>query len=67
MKLSENLAFITCSKTDHIIGRCNSQILKIEPNFSKRLTAESWFIHSQPKVLNRSDGESFRIVYRSLI
>jgi len=39
----------------------NSQILKIELNFSKRLTVESWFIHSQPKVLNRSDGESFPI------
>jgi len=44
-----------------------SQILKIEPNFSKRLTTESWFIHSQSKVLNRSDGKSFPTVYRLVL
>ena len=36
-------------------------------NFSKRLTAESWFILSRPKEINRSDGESFPVVYRSLL
>ena len=52
---------------DHVIDWANSRILKTESNFSKRLTAESWFILSRPKVINRSDGESFAIVYRSLL
>ena len=52
---------------DHVIDWANSRILKTESNFSKRLTAESWFILSRPKVINRSDGESFPIVYRSLL
>ena len=46
---------------DHVIDWANSRILKTESNFSKRLTAESWFILSRPKVINRSDGESFPI------
>ena len=29
---------------DHVIDWANSRILKTESNFSKRLTAESWFI-----------------------
>ena len=52
---------------DHVIDWANSRILKTESNFSKRLTAESWFILSRPKVINCSDGESFPIVYRSLL
>ena len=52
---------------DHVIDWAHSRILKTESNFSKRLTAESWFILSRPKVINRSDGESFSIVYRSLL
>ena len=52
---------------DHVIEWANSQILKTESNFSKRFTAESWFILSRPKVINRSDSESFSIVYRSLL
>ena len=52
---------------DHVINWANSRILKTESNFSKRLTAESWFILSRPKAINRSDGESFPIVYRSLL
>ena len=44
-----------------------SYILKTESNFFKRLTVESWFILSRPKVINRSDGESFPVVYRSLL
>ena len=52
---------------DHVIDWANSRISKTESNFSKRLTAESWFILSRPKVINRSDGESFPIVYRSLL
>ena len=52
---------------DHVIDWANSRILKTESNLSKRLPAESWFILSRPKVINRSDGESFPIVYRSLL
>ena len=52
---------------DHVIDWANSRILKTESNFYKRLTAESWFILSGPKVINRSDGESFPIVYHSLL
>ena len=40
---------------DHVIDWANSRILKTESNFSKRLTAECWFIRSRPKVINRSD------------
>ena len=52
---------------DHVIDWANSRILKTESNFSKTLTAEFWFILSRPRVINRSDGESFPIVYRSLL
>ena len=52
---------------DRVIDWANSRILKTESNFSKRLTAKSWFILSRPKVINRSDGESFPVVYRSLL
>ena len=34
---------------DHVIDWANSRILKTESNFSKRLTAESWFILSRLK------------------
>ena len=54
-------------ETDHLIGWSNARILKVETNYFKRLTAESWFIHSYPKVLNRSDGESLPVIYRSLL
>ena len=50
-----------------VINWNNSRILKTENNFSKRLPAESWFILSRPKEINRSDGESFPVVYRSLL
>ena len=52
---------------DHVIDWANSRILEIESNFFKRLTAESWFILSRPNVINRSDDESFPIVYRFLL
>ena len=52
---------------DHVIDWANSRILKTESNFSKRLIAESWFILSRPKVINCSDGESFSVVYHSLL
>ena len=52
---------------DHVVDWANSRILKTESNFFKRLTAESWFILSRPKVINRSDDESFPVVYRSLL
>ena len=52
---------------DHVIDWTNSQILKPEKNFSKRLTAQSWLILFRPKVINRSDGESFPVVCRSLL
>ena len=52
---------------DHVIDWSNSRILKTKSNFSKRLTAESWFILSRPKVINRSNDESFPIVYCSLL
>ena len=52
---------------DRVIDWTNTQIFKTKNSFSKRLTAESWFILSRPKVINRSDGESFRVVFRSLL
>ena len=52
---------------DHVIDWANSRILITESNFSERLGAESWFILSRPKVINRSDGEFFPVVYRSLL
>ena len=52
---------------DHVIDWTNSRILKTEKNFSKKLTVKSWFILSGPKVMNRSDGESFPVVYRFLL
>ena len=52
---------------DHVIDWAYSRILKTKSNFSKRLTAKSWFILCTPKVINRSEGESFPIVYRSLL
>ena len=54
-------------ESDHLIGWNKSRVLKTETNYSKRLTAESWFINSRPKVLNRSHGESFPWVYRPLL
>ena len=52
---------------DHVIDWAKSRILKTESNFCKRLTAKSWFILFRPKVINRSNGESLPIVYRSLL
>ena len=43
-----------------------SEILKVENNYSKRLISEAWFINAHPKVMNRSDGDSLPNVYRSL-
>ena len=55
-------------ENDHLIGWSKARILKVETNYYfKRLTAESWFIHSHPKVLNRSNGESLFLIYRSLL
>ena len=52
---------------DHKINWNCSQILKIEENFFRRLTAESWFINSHSHVMNRSDGDCLPSIYRSLI
>ena len=52
---------------DHVTDWTNSRILKTESNFSKQLTAESWNILSKPKVINRLEGESFPVVYHSLL
>ena len=54
-------------ENDHLIGWSKARIFKVETNYFKRLTAESWFIHSHPIVLNRSDGESLPLIYRSLL
>ena len=53
-------------KFDHLIDWNNSKILKIKRNYFKRLTAEAWFINTSSKVINRSDGESVPVVYKSL-
>ena len=53
-------------ENDHLIGWSKARILKVETNYFKRLTAESWFIHSHTKVLNRSDGESLNIPFFAL-
>ena len=55
------------TENDHLIGWSKARILKVETNYFKRLTAESWFIHPHPKVLNRSHGESLPLIYRSLL
>ena len=52
---------------DHVIGWNKPRILKPENKFSTRLTAESWFGFSRQKVSNRSNGESFPVVHRSLL
>ena len=39
-------------ENDHLIGWSKARIVKVETNYFKRLTAESWFIHSHPEVLN---------------
>ena len=52
---------------DHLIDWNNSKVLKTEAHYSKRLTSETWFINSQPHVLNRADGDSLPRVYRRLI
>ena len=52
---------------DHTINWNGSTILKYENHYHRRLTAESWFIHAHPNVINRSDGERLPAVYRPLI
>ena len=42
-------------------------MLKVETNYFEQLTAGFWFIHSHPKVLNRSDSESLPLIYCSLL
>ena len=51
---------------DEIVCR-NCLLMIYESNFFTRLTAESWFILSRLIVINRSDGESFPVVYRCLL
>ena len=51
---------------DHIIDWSNSQILKVENNYFRRLTTEAWLINSTPNVMNRSDGDCLPLAYRSL-
>ena len=51
---------------DHKINWDQARILKLETDYFKRLTAESWFINVHSNVMNRSDGDYFPAVYRSL-
>ena len=51
---------------NHTIDWEKSEILKVENNYSKRLISEAWFINANPKVMNRSDGDSLPNVYCSL-
>jgi len=55
---------------DHFIAWDDATILKMEPNFSKRRTAECYFINkraSEVNVINRNDGINLPYVYGMLI
>ena len=50
---------------DHRINWEESTVLK-HVNNRRRLIAESWFINAHTNVINRSDGETLPLLYRSL-
>ena len=55
---------------DHFIAWDKAQILKMEANYSKRRTAESFFINqraAEVNVLNRIDGANMPVVYGMLM
>ena len=57
-------------KFDHTIAWNETKILKMEPNFQRRRTAESFFINQRSKklnVLNRNDGLQLPSVYNLLL
>lgn len=51
---------------DHVIAWSDVQILKVEPDFHKRLFAESWYINEKSPIMNRNDGLAFPSVYKKL-
>ena len=52
---------------DHIISWTEAKILKLETDYRKRLSFESWFINVKPHVRNRNDGSPFPAVNLDLL
>ena len=52
---------------DHRINWKGAVVLKYVENYFDRLTAEKWFVHAHPYVINRSDGDSLPAVYRPVV
>nr|CAB3248364.1 glucosylceramidase-like [Phallusia mammillata] len=52
---------------DHRINWNDAQVLKQEPNWSKRLVFESCLINSNSNVLNRNDGKNLSAVFRDIL
>ena len=53
--------------TIDIISWTDAKILKLEIDYRKRLSFESWHINAKPHVINRNDGSSFPAVYLDLL
>ena len=47
----------------HIISWTKAKILKLETDYRKLLSFESWHINAKPHVMNQNDGSSFPAVY----
>ena len=45
---------------DHIISWTEAKIPKLETDYRKRLSFESWHVNAKQHVMNRNDGSSFR-------
>ena len=41
--------------------------LKDEPDYSKRLFVEGWFVNSKSNVIHRNDCNSFPLAYKKLL
>ena len=64
---SRKIRFVrTLNVVDHCINWKECIVLRYVNSYRRRLIAESWFINAHPNVINRSDGETFPSVYRSL-
>ena len=65
--------FVLCQHIvdfDHFIAWDEAKILKMKANYSKRRTAESFFINqraTEVNVLNRFDGANMPVVYGMLM
>ena len=52
---------------DHTIPWTEAKILKLETDYRKHLSFESWHINAKPHVMNQNDGSSFPAVYLYLL